>query len=344
MLIFLYGQDSFRSRLKLNELKDKYLREVDPTGSGLNIIDGSKASFGDIAQAVSPSSLLAKKRLVVVENIFSNKEAAIFDKLGQYFEKQAASDNIVIFWETSLKIKKVKNQPVAMLIDAAGREKPLAKKAAGWFKFLARQKYVFNFNLLNNAELADWTRKQVEARGGKISAAAASQLVGLVGQDGWQLNNEIDKLISYKSAGQLTAGQTSIEAADIKTLVQGVFSENIFALTDALSAKNKSLAIKLLAEQIEAGLEGAYLLNMFVRQFKILLQTKQALEAGSGQRQIASQLKLHPFVAQKAVEQAGHFTLPFLKNILSRLAKIDFQVKSGKIDYATGLNMLIVKI
>lgn len=354
MIIFLYGQDSFRSRRKLNELKEKYLKEVDKLGSGLITVAGAKASLAEIAEAAGPSSLLSAKRLIIIEDIFLNKDQAIFEQVKNYFKDNVKNDNIIIFWDSSLKIKKVsarsgsalggKNQPVAMLVDAAGKDKPLIKKQAGLFKFLSEQKYAYSFNLLSNIELANWVKKEVAIRGGKISQRAAEMLVGLVGNDGWQINNEIDKLLNYKASAKLTAGAAEIEAADIQNLTQGNFSENIFALTDALSNKNKSLAVKLLNDQIDAGLSDGYLLNMFTRQFRILLQIRQALDAGAGARKIASQLKLHPFVIQKGVEQARNFSLPVLKNILSHLARIDFEAKSGRSDYITGLNMLIAKI
>ncbi|MDP2736671.1 MAG: DNA polymerase III subunit delta [bacterium] len=344
MIIFLYGQDNFRSRLKLNELKDKYLKEIDKLGSGLKVINGAKASFSEITAAISPSSLLSKKRLIIIEDIFINKDKLIFERLSEYFKNKKQDDNIIIIWESNIKTKKFKNVLSPMLPDSSGKEKPLNKKQAELFKFLSTQKYAYNFNLLSNTESANWVKKETALRGGKISAKAAEMLVGLVGSDGWQINNELDKLLSYKTAGKLTKDGADIEIEDVKNLVRGNFSENIFALTDALSVKNKALAIKLLDEQIEAGLSDGYLLNMFVRQFRILLQIKQALESGLSQRQIASQLKLHPFVAQKGVEQARHFTLPILKNILSRLAKIDYEVKSGSGDYLTGLNMLIASL
>jgi DNA polymerase III subunit delta len=344
MIIFLYGQDSFRSRLKLNELKDKYLREIDKLGSGLEIINGAKASLSEITAAISPSSLLSKKRLVIVEDIFINKDKTIFENLHEYLKNKKQDNNIVIFWESNIKTKKIKNTSAPMLLDSSGKEKPLLKKQAELFKFFASQKYSYSFDLLSNTEAANWVKKQTVLRGGRISAKAAEMLVGLVGNDGWQINNELDKLISYKTAGKLTKDIVDIEIEDVKNLVRGNFSENIFALTDALSVKNKVLAVKLLDEQIEAGLSDGYLLNMFVRQFRILLQVKQALESGSSQRQIASKLKIHPFVAQKGIEQARHFTMPALKNILSRLIRIDYEVKSGQSDYLSGLNMLIAKL
>ncbi|MFH1582880.1 MAG: DNA polymerase III subunit delta [Candidatus Falkowbacteria bacterium] len=354
MIIFLYGQDNFRSRLKLNELKDKYLREIDKLGSGLKIINGAKANFSEITAAISPSSLLSKKRLIIIEDVFINKDKLIFEKLREYFKNKKQDDNIIIVWESNIKTKKFsarggsalggKNVHSPMLLDSSGQEKPLNKKQAELFKFLSAQKYAYNFNLLSNTESANWVKKETILRGGKISAKAAEMLVGLVGSDGWQINNELDKLLSYKTAGELTKGGAEIEIEDVKNLVRGNFSENIFALTDALSVKNKALAVKLLDEQIEAGLSDGYLLNMFVRQFRILLSIKQELESGLSQRRIANRLKLHPFVAQKGLEQARHFTLPILKNILSTLAKIDYEVKSGQSDYLTGFNMLIVRL
>lgn len=344
MLIFLYGQDSFRSRLKLNELKDKYRREVDKLGSGLAAVDGAKTTMAEIASAAGPSSLLSKKRLIIIEDIFLNKDREIFGQLVEYLKGREQNDNIIIFWDSRLKVKKIKNVVLPALVGADGQDKPLNKKQADLFKFLAAQKYVYNFNLLNNSQAADWVKKEAARRGGKISARAALLLVGLVGNDGWQISNELAKLLSYKTANQLTQGYAEIEAEEVKNLVRGNFSENVFALTDALSVKNKALAARLLDEQIEAGLSDGYLLNMFTRQFRILLQTKQALLSGLNQRQLAGRLKLHPFVAQKAAEQARYFTLPILKNILSRLIKINYEVKSGQNDYLTGLNMLIADL
>ncbi|MDO8592214.1 MAG: DNA polymerase III subunit delta [bacterium] len=344
MLIFLYGQDNFRSRLKLNELKDKYLREVDKLGSGLKTVDGAKAALAEIAAAAGPSSLLSKKRLIIIEDIFLNKDQAIFDKLIEYFKSHEKNDNIIIFWDSGLKTKKVKNALLPMLAGAGGQDKPLNKKQSAWFKFLSAQKYAYSFNLFSHSEAANWVKKQAAAAGGRISAKAAETLVSLAGNDGWRLKNELDKLLNFKAAGQLTAARAEIEIEDIKSLVQGNFNENIFALTDALSSKNKTLAVKLLDEQVEAGLNDSYLLNMFIRQFKILLQIRQALDQGLSQRQIAGQLKLHPFVLQKGLAQARNFALSALKNILSQLVRIDYEVKSGQADYLTGLNLLIAKI
>lgn len=347
MIIFLYGEDNFRSRLKLNELKDKYLREIDKLGSGLKTLADDKLVFSEIIEAVNPASLLSKKRLVIIEGVFINKDQEVLRKLLAYLKnkKQKDDDNIVIFWESNVKMKKIKNIFLPFLIDSDGRDKPLNKAQADLFKFLAEQKYSYpGFNLLSNTELANWVKKEVALRGGKISIKAAELLVGLVGSDGWQISNEINKLISYKATSKLTESFVEIGVEDIKNLVRGNFSDNIFSLTDAISVKNKIMAVKLLDELVESGLDGHYLLNMFIRQFRILLRIRQAIDTGLSQRQIANLLKLHPFVLQKGLAQAHNFNLATLKNILSQLIKIDYLSKSGRGDYLTGLNMFVARI
>jgi len=48
--------------------------------------------------------------------------------------------------------------------------------------------------------------------------------------------------------GLTEGGVVDIDVSDVEELVKGKFDEDIFALTDAISARNKALAIKLLEE------------------------------------------------------------------------------------------------
>lgn len=346
MIIFLYGEDSFRGRQKLDELKGKFMREIDPSGNNVNWIDGGTASADEIVSATGAGSLLSKKRMVIVSEIFTSKKADIFESVLAYFKKQKNNDNIIIFFDTSLKIKKTRTKEEVCRIDSAGKESPLAKLPMQLFKFLSGQEYSQHFGALTNSETAAWVKKEFAKRGGEISNQALQVLLGMTGNGLWQLDNEINKLLNYKQSGKLKLDKvkTIIEADDIENLVRGNIDENIFALTDAISAKNKSLAAKLLEEQIEAGVSEGYLISMLTRQFRILLQIKQAIESGESQKKILSSLKLHPFIIQKGMAQARNFTLLNLKNFLGQVAEVDYMMKSGKSDAKTMLFMLIAKI
>lgn len=219
------------------------------------------------------------------------------------------------------------------------------------FNFLGKQPYAQEFKTLPNAELAAWIKKKAEARGGLITDRAAQTLISLVGNDLWQINNEIDKLINYEAGGEaklLAPGEArkakTISEDAIRQLVRGGFDEDIFALTDALSNRNRKLASQLLNEQYEAGLSDGYLLSMITRQFRILLQVRQALDSRLSSRKIITSLKLHPFVAQKSINQVRNFNLASLKNALNKLIEIDFLVKTGQAEAKILLNLFIQKI
>lgn len=321
MIIFLYGEDTFRSRLKLKELKAKFLREIDPGGTSLTVLEGEKVTLDKLGQSIGSVSLLSKKRMVVIENFFIRKDDDIFSQFYAYLssKKESVEDNIIVVWD-----------------EIGSASKGLTKSRGVLFKFLVNSKYAQEFKLLSNLELLNWLKKEVEARGGQISHEAANLLVSMVGNDLWALNNELDKLTNYKAG--------KIESVDVRELVCGNIDENIFALTDAISNRNKNQVAKLFQEQLGAGSTGDYLLNMIMRQFRIMLEVRQALDVGDNARSIASTLKLHPFVVQKAVTQVRNFNLDTLKNILKQLVKIDYEMKTGKTDVVVALNMLIVKL
>ncbi len=330
MIIFLFGEDTFRSRRKLNELKERFLREVDPSGNSLTILDGAAALIERINEAVSPASLLSKKRMIIIENIFLNKGKLIFSQLALYFETKKIEENIIVFW------------------DGAIDEKKLSQDKKELFKSLSKVKYGQEFKALSNTEVINWTKKEVELRGGKISREALLVFTSLLGSDLWQIDSEIDKLLNYKLSQKLALAAngrgTTIEAEDIKNLVSGQFNERIFALTDAISNKNKKEAARLMEDQLQGGLQESYLLNMIVRQFRILLQIRQALDLGLTPRKIINLLKLHPFIVQKGVNQARNFSLNSLKDIFIQLALIDYLMKSGQADAKTMLSLFLAAI
>jgi DNA polymerase-3 subunit delta len=263
-------------------------------------------------------------------------------------KKNALNDNILIFWEPRIKIKKTAIRETPQFVDASGREKALLKKQSAIFNFLKKEKFVQELKLLSNTEATNWVKKQIAERDGDITQRAAQTLVSLVGSDLWQLHNEIEKLVNYKLGltPKLTEGgkPNAIEEGDVEKLVRGNFDENIFALTDALSSRNKAMALKLLEEQLDAGLTDSYLINMIMRQFKILLQVREAMDQGWTSRKIISHLKLHPFVVQKGMNQVRNFDINTLKRIINQLIKIDYSMKIGTGDVRVMLGLLISKI
>ena len=331
MIIFLYGSDTYRSREKLRELKDKFKKDVDPGGSSLVELSGEQVVLSDIFKAISSPSLFARKRMIIIENIFLNKNKSLLTDLLVYLKdmddksESGKNENIIIFWEDIDEKEKAKN--------------PL-------FKFLNAQKYAQNFKTFSNTQASAWVRSEAKKRGADLKPQAAFGLTSLFGGDLWTLNNELNKLINFKRAQKaelLEGGLVEIGEDDVKELSRGRADANIFAFIDALSNKNKPLALELMENEIESGAVDIYLIFMIIRQFRILLQVKEMQDNGDSSKKIISNLKLHPFVLKKAEAQARRFELEDLKKIFSELVLMDRGFKTGKTDFKTALSLLVMK-
>ncbi len=327
MIIFLYGAETFLSRRKLKELKAKFIADVDQNSQSVSVIDGAASNWKSLSEKINTGSLFVKKRLVVLENVFQNKQTEFFVPLRDYLKKINArrdkEDNVIIFWEEELNTK----------------NKPLPAAAKKLFEFLNQQEYVQEFKTLNAGQVLAFIKNETAAYGREIGAGAARRLLDLTGGNLWTLSKEIKKLA-------LSAEGKTITPETVRETVAGSFSEDIFSLTDALSAKNRSLALELLEKQYRAGSSPEYVLTMLIRQFKILLQIRSALDEGLNPVPVtlANKLKLHPFVVKKTLLSARDFSAAGLKNYFNRLIHLDYLNKSGRADLKTELALLISRL
>jgi len=233
------------------------------------------------------------------------------------------------FWESGLDDSKAKKS----------KAKKPGKKTLGLFTHLAKEKLAQKFTLLDEYGVHQWTAEEFKKRGGKIQSAALRLLTDLVGNDLWQLNGEIDKLLAF------TRGQ-EITVANVNQLVKIKLDEDTFKLTDALAQKNKRVALKLIADQLKNGTSAVELLTLIIWQFKNLLIVKSFMtENGAGYppTRLTYQLGLHPFVVKKAMTMAKNYQLETLKNTYQHLLKIDYKIKTSQINAEVLFDLLVVK-
>jgi len=264
-------------------------------------LDGEKISINELNKAIATQSFLAKKRMVVIRNIFKQRKALqteVLELLKSGKFRDGKEDNILIFWD----------------------EEP--DKRSALFKYLDGSKFKEELETLKGAELTRWIIKRIEDKGGRISKMNADILASKSDGDLWALSGEIDKLVALSRGREI--GREDLEQS---TLVK--VEDNIFNLTDAIGNKNNQLALKLLRQSLEGGANEIYLLTMIVRQFRILIQVKAGMEEGKSGRALAGELGLHPFVVQKAQAQAVKYTMEQLKKIYKKLLEIDWKLKTG---------------
>lgn len=319
MIFFLYGTDTYRSRQKLKEIKDKFKKEVDPSGLNLMAIDGAKTDLDSVNRAMSAAPFLAKRRMVVVEELFANKKEGLFEGLLEKLKKESASTDpsscLMIFWEP---------------IEGPDKRN---KDAAALWNFLTKEKFAAPYPPLAGLQLSRWVAEYFAVNGVNVDPSAADRLVALVGDDSWTLKNEIEKLAAFaKGSGQPVSSEM------VGQQVTAQFDDNIFALVDAVSQRQKNVALKLVSEQLDNGANEMYLLSMINRAFRILTLVKETPAAQQGK------LGLHPFVLKKAQSQSQRFSGQELKNIYRSLLRLDEQIKTGFAKPAVLIDLFLVSV
>jgi DNA polymerase III delta subunit len=327
MIIFIYGADTYRSRQKLNELKDKFVTEIDINSQSLIVISGAATTLKEIGEKINTGSLFVKKRMIIIEDIFDNKSDKLLADLTAFLKKKdeaakSDEDNIIIFRDG----------------DLNNKDKKLKKDAQKLFTFLLSQKYVQEFKTLSGAQLTDFIKEAVQKLERRIEAVAINSLVARTNSDLWRISSELHKLAMAISKDE------TINDQEVKNQVVGTYDENIFSLTDAIAARNQKLALTILEEQYMAGLSEDYILSMLIRQFKIMLQVKSAVAAGLSPNQIATDLKLHAYVVKKSLAQISGFTQDTLKEKLNHLISLDFANKTRQKDIKAELSLFISKL
>lgn len=324
MIIFLFGEDNFRTHQKILEFKNKFLQS-DKSGSGLSAFDfQEKISAGKVIDVLNLPNLLAPKRLVMVKNIISLGPLDDQKEMLEYLKKNIKNleedkDLIIVFWEMAM-----------------------PSKANALNKFLQSKEGIKkqNFEKLSGTKLNQWILKRMTELDleAKISQSALDKLILYVGGDTNVLDKEIQKLVNFSSGKIITD-------SDVEELVKANLDNNIFATIDALGQNNKKEALKLLHRHLEKGDDPFYIFSMFVYQFRNLLKVADFRERGmNDERQISAKTKLHPYVVKKSLMQIRSLSFPKLKQIYKNLSEMDFQVKTGKMGIEMALDKFIAEL
>lgn len=311
MIIFLYGEDSYRSLQKLNEIIESY-KKVHKTGLNLVLLNAKEIIFNDLENNLKMATMFAEKKLVVLKEVFANKKFQ--EDLLEVIKKLNSSEDIIVIFENEKVDERLK-----------------------LFKTLKKEAKAQEFELLTGVPLKNWIKKELESNNVKIEPLAQNLLENFVGSDLWRMHNEIIKLSNYKTGKIITE-------ADIKLLVRPTIENDIFKTIEALAQKNKKLALDLIYKHLENDDNCLYLLSMIAYQFRTLLIIKDLIEKRVPQAMIAKKAGLHPFVVQKSFYLCNKFTLTELRKIYQRIYQMDLEIKVGKILPETALDLLISEI
>ncbi len=321
MVIYISGEDTFRSRERLRQLRQAFIKKYDPAGMNVASFEGETLKFEEFQASVASQGFLSSRRFVVVERPFA-ADRKTQDTLAEFIRaKSVPEETIVVFWSDDATAK---------------RGKRVSAESSVLAEVLKKTKHREVFEPLDPSEVEEWIVRRVRERGGQIEPAATEHLASIVGTDLWLAANELDKL--------LHRNQGKIVVRDVAESISSKEEANIFAFTDALSKKDERQALRLLENQFEQGANELYLLTMIARQVRILLSVGDLATSEPNPATISARLKLHPFVVKKALQQIRTFSQSELLRAHDELVEIDRKMKTSRESPRALLELFVLRL
>jgi len=317
-LYFLFGNDEFAISRKLKDFESDF---NDPTSADMNTarLDARSLSENDLNNAVNAMPFLARRRLVLLENISSKyNNPSARKKFFEFIENTPETTRLVMYES----------------VEPRDAEKHWLMK---WAEKNTKLIQTRAFMLPRLKDMTGWIVNETKTQDGKIEPRAAEMLKDMVGVDTRQAGMEIAKLLAYVNWARPVTVQ-DVEAVCIVTSQQSVFD-----FVDALSNGNGKSAQHLLHRLLET--EDLFALwGMVVRQFRLLIQAREILDGRGNKDDVARALGVHPFVAEKTTQQAARFSIESLESIYRRLLRIDEGVKTSQMTLDLALDTLVVEL
>ncbi len=189
------------------------------------------------------------------------------------------------------------------------------------FAAVKREGEVHDFKQPTGKALAKWAVGYAKKQGLELPEDVAGELAIRCSDDKARVSREVEKLALYAH------GVAALD--DVEALCPPDIQSNIFAFVDSLSTGGRGKALELLEGLLGTGEPELRVVYMIRRQFRLLARARALLEEGTPRPEIASTLKVPPFVARKLEEQARKMGEEDLERALALILDLERGLKGG---------------
>lgn len=296
----IHGTEEFLLEQAIERLTGKFAAVAD-LDFNRTVFDGETASPMEILTAANMLPSMAERRLVVVRRA-DRMTSADLGLLADYAADPSPTTTLVL-----VAGKIARNMRIYKAVDALG--------GVAEYKSPAHREY---------------PRVVVEMfadRGKRIGLDGAEALVRAVGRDLRRLSVEIEKVISY------TGDSPALSPKDIEEVTSSSAPTTVFALLDALGARDCGSALRTLAKLVESGESIHGIHAMSVRHVRNLISARALLErdgGGSVTTLLSAEAGVREWQARALVAQARRFSVRELAGALRSAAAGEAEMKTSR--------------
>ncbi len=301
-LILLTGEDTYRLSERLRFYKKAFVQKY--PGSEIETYT-EKSDFSLLENAALTPNLFGSRRLIICENFWTTEHFEKAEKSGFFTQLPNASETCTIICS-----------------------QPNLDKRKKVSKFLLKNAKVEAFAPMSENQTWDWVAQYTVSHGGTITHANVKKLVHRCGENGWNLSQEIAKLISASSDGVITEDL-------IETLTLPHPKVIIWSFLENLSKKNRMGALGSFRKLCVMGESVHQILAMIIREVRIHAQILSGIRQRLSAKEIATEAGFHPFVIQKTMGLSRNFSMSQIEGLYDELFQVDQRIKTGGIMLST---------
>lgn len=202
-----------------------------------------------------------------------------------------------------------------------------ADKRRKLYKTVAKYGLVLESEALRAWNINDWLQDKLRSLHKDMDREAYAYFAGAVSMMQQvslsYLDQEFDKLALFSKDRRITK-------AELVAVFSGLPEVSIFALLDAISARDSKKALMLLHRQLADGTYFTVLVALLTRHVRQLWQAKVLMKKGIRGKALAKPLELNPFIAEKLGRAAAGFDEAVLKRAMLMLIDADYLLKTGQ--------------
>ncbi|RIO40161.1 DNA polymerase III subunit delta, partial [Staphylococcus nepalensis] len=191
---------------------------------------------------------------------------------------------------------------------------------------------------MSEEELKNWIKSQLHENYKDIKQDALELILELTGVNFNVIKQEIEKLILFLGE------RTTINKQDVHQIVNRSLEQNVFLLTEYIQKNKKTEAIQLVKDLTAMKEEPIKLLALVTSNYRLFYQSKILGQKGYSGQQIAKTINVHPYRVKLALNQARHYQLESLLNIIDNCAETDYKLKSSYMDKQLILELFILSL
>ena len=294
----------------INKRIDRLINDINIDINDIIKYNFTDYKLEDILEEASMNSMFNNNKLIIIDS--NLKEDIDYELLERYINNYNPHTYMVI------KIK----------TDKLDTKKKIYKLFS---------KYATVEELNNDLDnLSNYVNNLLKDNNFYMSNSNINYFIAKVGNNINNIDNELEKLYLYKFDDK------KIEKEDIDDLVINNIDDEIFAITNAVINNEVDKSLDLYNEFMMKNYEPTQIIGLLASQFQFLYQVKYLYNKNKTQNEIAKLIDVHPYRVKLAIGNLYNYTESDLLHYISKLGKLDEDIKTGNIDKNVGLELFLL--